>query len=138
MAVSEKFPRASLIPSYLYSPSSISSRGLVDVESPFLMSGASFSPSKVSSPSAGNVGTRKELVIPAPNEPAGKIRMFSPAYYAACTAGGTLSCGLTHMAVTPLDLVKCNMQVTLLIDYDAPFVTSGSICFFPFGFSIRR
>lgn len=25
--------------------------------------------------------------------------------------GGVLSCGLTHMAVTPLDVVKCNMQV---------------------------
>ncbi|KAL2342813.1 hypothetical protein Fmac_004098 [Flemingia macrophylla] len=37
--------------------------------------------------------------------------MFSPAYYAACSAGGVFSCGLTHMAVTPLDLVKCNMQI---------------------------
>ncbi|VAI50001.1 unnamed protein product [Triticum turgidum subsp. durum] len=36
--------------------------------------------------------------------------MYSPAFYAACTAGGIASCGLTHMAVTPLDLVKCNMQ----------------------------
>jgi hypothetical protein len=25
--------------------------------------------------------------------------------------GGILSCGLTHLAVTPLDLVKCNAQV---------------------------
>ncbi|AQK70318.1 hypothetical protein ZEAMMB73_Zm00001d016206 [Zea mays] len=38
--------------------------------------------------------------------------MYSPAFYAACTAGGIASCGLTHMAVTPLDLVKCNMQVS--------------------------
>jgi solute carrier family 25 phosphate transporter 3 len=37
--------------------------------------------------------------------------MYSPAFYAACTAGGVASCGLTHMTVTPLDLVKCNMQV---------------------------
>ncbi|KZV38779.1 mitochondrial phosphate carrier protein 3, mitochondrial [Dorcoceras hygrometricum] len=36
--------------------------------------------------------------------------MYSPAFYAACIAGGILSCGLTHTAVTPLDLVKCNMQ----------------------------
>ena len=47
--------------------------------------------------------------IQAPNE---KIEMYSPAFYAACTAGGIASCGLTHMAVTPLDLVKCNMQVS--------------------------
>ncbi|KAH9791653.1 mitochondrial phosphate transporter [Citrus sinensis] len=37
--------------------------------------------------------------------------MYSPAFYAACTVGGILSCGLTHTAVTPLDLVKCNMQI---------------------------
>uniref|UniRef100_A0A6N2MFB3 Uncharacterized protein n=1 Tax=Salix viminalis TaxID=40686 RepID=A0A6N2MFB3_SALVM len=50
----------------------------------------------------------KNFVIPAPSE---KIEMFSPAYYLACTAGGVFSCGLTHMTVTPLDLVKCNMQI---------------------------
>lgn len=51
-------------------------------------------------------------MIPAPSEP-GKIEMYSPQFYAACTVGGILSCGLTHMAVTPLDLVKCNMQVQI-------------------------
>ncbi|KAH9329305.1 hypothetical protein KI387_001413 [Taxus chinensis] len=54
--------------------------------------------------------TRKAFVVPAPSEP-GKIAMYSPAFYAACTMGGILSCGLTHTAVTPLDLVKCNMQI---------------------------
>lgn len=29
----------------------------------------------------------------------------------ACAIGGALACGSTHMAVTPLDVVKCNMQV---------------------------
>ncbi|CAI0424051.1 unnamed protein product [Linum tenue] len=38
--------------------------------------------------------------------------MYSPALYASCTVGDILSCGLTDMAVTLLDLVKCNMQVT--------------------------
>ncbi|KAK1291486.1 hypothetical protein QJS10_CPB17g00899 [Acorus calamus] len=33
--------------------------------------------------------------------------MYSPAFYAACTAGGIASCGLTHMSITSLDLVKC-------------------------------
>jgi solute carrier family 25 phosphate transporter 3 len=32
-------------------------------------------------------------------------------YYWKCVGGGILSCGLTHAAVTPLDVVKCNMQV---------------------------
>jgi solute carrier family 25 phosphate transporter 3 len=32
-------------------------------------------------------------------------------YYAKCMVGGIFSCGLTHMAVCPLDIVKCRMQV---------------------------
>jgi len=35
----------------------------------------------------------------------------SPKYYALCGFGGLLSCGITHTAVTPLDLVKCRLQV---------------------------
>ncbi|KAI0021034.1 mitochondrial carrier domain-containing protein [Xylariomycetidae sp. FL0641] len=42
---------------------------------------------------------------------AGKIELYSGKYYAACTFGGLLACGLTHTAVTPLDLVKCRRQV---------------------------
>jgi len=32
-------------------------------------------------------------------------------YYLKCMLGGALSCGLTHTAVVPLDIVKCKMQV---------------------------
>jgi len=32
-------------------------------------------------------------------------------YYAYCGFGGILSCGITHTAVVPLDLVKCRIQV---------------------------
>jgi len=35
----------------------------------------------------------------------------SSKYYALCGFGGILSCGLTHTLVTPLDLVKCRLQV---------------------------
>jgi len=42
---------------------------------------------------------------------AGHIELYSPKYYAACTFGGLMACGLTHTAVTPLDLVKCRRQV---------------------------
>ena len=42
-----------------------------------------------------------------------QIELYSGEFYAACTVGGILSCGLTHTAVTPLDVVKCNSQVTL-------------------------
>merc|ERR1739847_14894 len=31
-------------------------------------------------------------------------------FYALCAVGGLLSCGLTHTAVVPLDLVKCRIQ----------------------------
>ena len=35
----------------------------------------------------------------------------SSKYYALCGFGGILSCGLTHTAVVPLDIVKCRVQV---------------------------
>ncbi|XAR67852.1 hypothetical protein NMG60_11002779 [Bertholletia excelsa] len=94
MALSDKCQ--SLIPSYLYSPE-VSSKKLLD-------------PSSISTWTSSSSSSKKAFLIPAPSEP-GKIRMFSPSYYTACAAGGILSCGLTHMAVTPLDLVKCNMQI---------------------------
>lgn len=43
---------------------------------------------------------------------AGSVSLWSlQDYYKACTIGGILACGLTHTAVTPLDVVKCNMQI---------------------------
>ncbi|KAG9339978.1 hypothetical protein JZ751_022293 [Albula glossodonta] len=35
----------------------------------------------------------------------------STKYFILCGFGGILSCGTTHTAVVPLDLVKCRMQV---------------------------
>merc|ERR1712212_1468537 len=35
----------------------------------------------------------------------------SMTYYAYCGLGGILSCGITHTAVVPLDLVKCRIRV---------------------------
>ncbi len=35
----------------------------------------------------------------------------STQYYALCGLGGILSCGITHTALVPLDLVKCRIQV---------------------------
>nr|GLL42162.1 mitochondrial phosphate carrier protein 3, mitochondrial-like [Ipomoea trifida] len=92
----------SLIPGFLYSsPSSFSaSSSLISLDQ-----------SRTSVPPPPVLEERKGFVIPAPKEPSKKIEMFSPAFYAACTFGGILSCGLTHTAVTPLDVVKCNMQI---------------------------
>lgn len=39
---------------------------------------------------------------------------FSPGYYGLCTVGGMLSAGTTHLAITPLDVLKVNMQVSFL------------------------
>jgi len=39
-----------------------------------------------------------------------KVELYSPQYFYLCAIGGVLSCGLTHTAVTPIDLVKCNAQ----------------------------
>ncbi len=44
-------------------------------------------------------------------EPEYSCEFGSPKYYALCGFGGILSCGITHTAVTPLDLVKCRLQV---------------------------
>jgi len=41
---------------------------------------------------------------------AGKVP-HTTSYYGKCLIGGMLACGVTHTAVTPLDVVKCNMQV---------------------------
>ncbi|CAK7329067.1 unnamed protein product [Dovyalis caffra] len=38
------------------------------------------------------------------------VEEFSPAYYGLCTVGGMLSAGSTHLAITPLDVLKVNMQ----------------------------
>jgi solute carrier family 25 phosphate transporter 3 len=32
-------------------------------------------------------------------------------YYAKCMMGGILSCGITHTAVVPLDIIKCRRQI---------------------------
>ncbi|TYG43773.1 hypothetical protein ES288_D11G045100v1 [Gossypium darwinii] len=118
MAISDN-RRQSLIPSFLYSTTT-SPLGF-DTSSinanhhhhhHVLRRSPSVSPSP--SPSTNYLGvgdagiTSGRILIPAPKE---KIEMHSPAFYGACTMGGILSCGLTHTAVTPLDLVKCNMQI---------------------------
>jgi solute carrier family 25 phosphate transporter 3 len=39
------------------------------------------------------------------------IALYTPEFYTSCAIGGAFSCGLTHALVTPLDLVKCRLQV---------------------------
>lgn len=37
--------------------------------------------------------------------------LSSPWFYSVCTMAGMLSAGTTHLAITPLDVLKVNMQV---------------------------
>ncbi|BDA47675.1 phosphate carrier protein, mitochondrial [Coccomyxa sp. Obi] len=105
-----------LLPDSLYS---------VDSRSPALLSSSSVSISRSERNAVPTVFSASEStmaqkfragaspsgmpLIPAASEK--KIQLYSRDFYAACTLGGVLSCGLTHTAVTPLDVVKCNMQI---------------------------
>jgi len=40
-----------------------------------------------------------------------EVEFGSLKYYLLCGFGGILSCGITHTAIVPLDLVKCRIQV---------------------------
>ncbi|KAJ1837551.1 Cu/Pi carrier, partial [Coemansia sp. RSA 2708] len=40
------------------------------------------------------------------------IEINSPRYFYTCAAGGVFACGLTHFLMTPVDMLKCRMQVT--------------------------
>jgi hypothetical protein len=66
----------------------------------------------------------KVLLFPRKQPPLDTLLLFplaeeyscefgSGTYYAYCGLGGLLSCGITHTMVTPLDLVKCRLQVNL-------------------------
>jgi solute carrier family 25 phosphate transporter 3 len=50
-----------------------------------------------------------KLFAAAPESGKG-VKLYSAEYFYYCGIGGILSCGLTHTAVTPLDVVKCNIQ----------------------------
>lgn len=47
----------------------------------------------------------------ATNSNAEEVKFGSGKYFALCGLGGVLSCGITHTAIVPLDLVKCRIQV---------------------------
>ncbi|XP_066344216.1 mitochondrial phosphate carrier protein 3, mitochondrial-like [Miscanthus floridulus] len=103
MAVSESSLNA-LLPSFLYTA--------LATASPFAAAAASVGGQTVAAPSAATAAAaRPASWARAPSEPGRRIEMYSPPFYAACMAGGVSNCGLTHMTVTPLDLVKCNMQI---------------------------
>ncbi|KAJ2078176.1 Cu/Pi carrier [Coemansia sp. RSA 988] len=60
-------------------------------------------------------GSQKPFIAASPAEKpfiaSSVIEINSPRYFYTCAAGGVLACGLTHYALTPLDMLKCRMQV---------------------------
>jgi len=38
------------------------------------------------------------------------VEKHDASYYFKCMIGGIFACGLTHTAITPLDLIKCRKQ----------------------------
>ncbi|KAJ1954825.1 Cu/Pi carrier [Dipsacomyces acuminosporus] len=59
--------------------------------------------------------TKKPFVAASPAEKPfvahSTIEINSPRYFYTCAAGGVLACGLTHFALTPVDMLKCRIQV---------------------------
>ena len=88
---------------------------LRDLAPSFLYGGASASPTPATAAAdatpliarAAAAPRSSRFVAASASEP---IELYSPKFYGVCAVGGALCCGLTHTAVTPLDVVKCNMQ----------------------------
>ncbi|KAJ4850156.1 Mitochondrial phosphate carrier protein 3, mitochondrial [Turnera subulata] len=100
-----------LIPSFLYSTSPSSKGPLLDHNTSVLSPshGVVLHQSPLASkPTNGIGGASRNFVVAAPKE---RIELYSPRFYLACTAAGMSSTGLTHLAVTPFDVLKCNMQI---------------------------
>ncbi|XP_041349802.1 phosphate carrier protein, mitochondrial-like [Gigantopelta aegis] len=53
----------------------------------------------------------EERTIAAADAEGDSCAYGSMKYFALCGFGGILSCGITHTAIVPLDLVKCRIQV---------------------------
>uniref|UniRef100_A0A3P8XVY6 Solute carrier family 25 member 3 n=2 Tax=Esox lucius TaxID=8010 RepID=A0A3P8XVY6_ESOLU len=75
-----------------------------------------FTLQKVEEPSTQSLVTKHEankrtLAAAAVADSDVSCEFGSQKYYALCGFGGILSCGITHTAVVPLDLVKCRLQV---------------------------
>lgn len=66
--------------------------------------------------STGWDGGWSKFMIPGASETR-QIPLYTGEFYAYCAVGGILSCGITHTGVTPLDIVKCNMQVRASVPF---------------------
>lgn len=117
MAFPESSRQNDIIPSFLYSSSllrtgSNNNSELKDtIRNQNQYNSASSATSPFVSLNNDGEGAKRRFLVQSPNEVARKIEMYSPAFYAVGGVGGILSCSITHGAITPIDVVKCNMQV---------------------------
>ena len=54
---------------------------------------------------------KNQRIAAANTAPGDSCEFGSNKYFVLCGLGGILSCGVTHTLVTPLDLIKCRIQV---------------------------
>lgn len=54
---------------------------------------------------------KRNIAMASYAEAGNSCEFGSSTYYAYCGLGGILSCGITHGALTPLDMIKCRIQV---------------------------
>lgn len=57
----------------------------------------------------------------------GRLLQFANLQYTKSLFAGALACGLTHAAITPLDVAKCNMQVRRISPSPLELVLNGSL-----------
>lgn len=50
-----------------------------------------------------------------------EVEFGSLKFFGLCGVGGILSCGITHTAIVPLDLIKCRIQV-LVLKFSIPVI----------------
>lgn len=90
------------------------SRSIADLmrNNPF---GGPLTPVNCESPTGLKVNPTRTIAAAASSSSGGgegdSCEYGSSKFYALCGLGGILSCGITHTAVVPLDLVKCRIQV---------------------------
>ena len=98
-----------LVPSFLYGAGASGSESAAPSAAVCAASSSAMTASAPLLSSSSLLQQRRAPVIAfAPAE--AKFELYSPKSFGVCAVGGALCCGLTHTAVTPLDVVKCNMQ----------------------------
>jgi len=78
---------------------------------PFQVAKCSSSNNELSLPKSSVIPSRNIAFAAAAATPQYSCEIGSAKYYAHCGLGGAISCGFTHTAIVPLDLVKCRLQV---------------------------